>query len=51
MDIKLVDNKGKASTKKVKASDAIFAQDFKESLLMNNSLIPVNNWYTFCTWP
>src|SRR6056300_1158350 len=33
MDIKLVDNKGKASTKKVKASDAIFAQDFKESLV------------------
>src|SRR6056300_1509452 len=33
MDIKLVDNKGKASTKKVKASDAIFAADFKESLV------------------
>ena len=33
MDIKLVDNKGKVSSKKVKASDNIFAADFKESLV------------------
>jgi large subunit ribosomal protein L4 len=33
MDIKLVDNKGKASAKKIKASDAIFSQDFNESLV------------------
>ena len=33
MEIKLVDNQGKTSTKKIKASDAIFAQDFKENLV------------------
>ena len=33
MDIKLVDNKGKTSSKKIKASDNIFAADFKESLV------------------
>jgi large subunit ribosomal protein L4 len=33
MEIKLVDNQGKTSAKKIKASDAIFAQDFKETLV------------------
>jgi large subunit ribosomal protein L4 len=33
MEFKLIDNKGKASAKTVKASDEIFAQEFKEGLV------------------
>jgi large subunit ribosomal protein L4 len=33
MEFKLIDSKGKASTKTLKASDEIFAQEFKEGLV------------------